>query len=185
MNEQGVCVGNTNLTSRDARPGVIYLATIHTMLAQATLQDAVTACTASPRASSHYFYAADPSGRFAGLECTAKRHARMQPSGDQFAHTNHYLDAELGRFARDPVDENTLQRLDRAQALLPTLSRPITRDAMASVLQDNEMAFPICRTAGTPTEAASVAAVLMEPERRQFNYLIGSPRKGAFQTVSF
>jgi hypothetical protein len=110
---------------------------------------------------------------------------RMQPVGHQFAHTNHYLDAELRRLARDPADDNTLQRLERAQTLLPGLDRPVAIDAMTSVLRDTKMAFPICRTATDPMEAASVAAVLMEPEKRTFNYVIGDPREADFQTIRF
>jgi len=184
LNAAGLAVGNTNLVPTDPRLGVVYLAMIHRALAARTWDEAIAAITAAPRASGHHYWLADADGQAAGIETTGGCHQCLPADGD-YAHTNHYLAAELQGLAAPLADNTTTYgRLARAQALLAALPRPATPSALWSLLSDHEGPKPICVHADGPNEAKTCGAVVLQPATREMWVRVGNPCAGAPERVA-
>src|SRR5690606_18585603 len=89
-----ICVGTTNIRTVDSRPGVTYLSMIHKALAQSDFEAAVSAIVDAERSGAHYYYVADARGHAAALECTPRRHRRIDIEAGSYVHCNHCLVAE-------------------------------------------------------------------------------------------
>jgi len=182
VNEHGIAVGNTNLTPHDARPGVMYLATIHTVLAQTSFEAAVRVVTEAPRMSGHFFYIAGPAGELAAIETTALRHTVLEPSSAGIlAHANHYVDPELVSYVgqTDP-SENSLTREARMWELLDGRSTH-NLDTLWSILRDHDA--PLCRHAASDTDARTCAAAILSPTDRLIRMARGNPCEAGYVDV--
>jgi len=179
LNEHGIAVGNTNLTPADAKHGVMYLAILHTALAQETHEAAVRAITDAPRMSGHYYYVGGPDGELAAIETSGERHSFVQPGkSGLLAHANHYNDPEMIEYVGQTApSENSLQREARMWDLL----RADEKHDMASlwsILGDHET--PICRHASEMSEVRTCAAVMMSPGERLIRMTKGNPCECVF-----
>ncbi len=140
MNSEGVAVGNTNLIPTDARPGVNYLFAITRALTCSSAEDAIYVIERTPRASGHFFYAADGNTAL-NIETTAARTHRTVVEDGVFVHTNHYLSDELRRieFVGKWL-ENTRWRYQKLGEKLGELSPPLELETcsrqLAAVTQD-------------------------------------------------
>lgn len=174
LNEHGIAVGNTNLTPHDARDGIMYLATLHTALAQTSFEAAVQTVTEAPRMSGHYFYVGGPEGQFTGIETTALRHAHLAPDAiGVFAHANHYVTPDMiGHVSQDSPSENSVTREARMWELLRGVAQR-ELDSLWAVFPDHEA--PLCRHTTEETGACTCAAVLMSPGERLIRMCKGNP----------
>jgi isopenicillin-N N-acyltransferase-like protein len=174
LNEHGIAVGNTNLTPHDAQPGVMYLAMLHTALAQTSFDAAVRAICDAPRMSGHYYYVAGPAGELAAIETTALRHTPLQPDArGLLAHANHYVDPELVAYvSRDALSKNSTAREARMWELLAATERHGT-DSLWACLQDH--AAPLCRHEEPDSIARTCAAAVMTPGDRSIRMAKGYP----------
>ena len=176
MNEAGICIGNTNVTPTDGRPGVIYLATMNEALRRTSFDEAVATVKQSPRASGHYFYLGGPEGQMVGLETTATQVAEVAPDGlGLYAHTNHYQERTILQWAaRREGSANSVDRQGRARQLLEEGCGELGVAEMMEVLSDHAGDNPICRHTQAPASGASLAAVVMTPEERRISFTIGN-----------
>ena len=85
-----------------------------------TVDEAIAAVRAVPRASSRNLIMLDAHGAAADLETTPTRDARFDPNDGLLAHANHYVVPELANEERSPEQNvaNSRVRLDRMHALL-------------------------------------------------------------------
>jgi len=184
LNEAGIAVGNNNLIPTDARPGVMYLAIVHHVLAQRSLAAAVNAIVSAPRLSGHNYYLAGPEGEIVDIETTATRSDVLTPASAIYAHANHFLAPELAELEATPASHSSLYRLDRIQHLLHDLSGDITPEAMMRVLADEtgQGDCRICRT--DPSDhGRTCAAVVMSPQQGRLWATKGPPSKHDFHLL--
>ena len=185
INEAGIAIGNTNLISNDARPGVIYLATINNALGEATFDEAVGAIKEAPRASGHHFYIGGPQRQMVGLETSATAAAELGPDGcGVYAHTNHYISEQMRQYEGTQAPSvNSIDRQGRAQQLLHEKCGDLDVSGMMEILSDHAGENRICRHTDNPSEAASLAAVIMAPEKGQMSFTIGNSCERAFTNL--
>lgn len=174
LNEYGIAVGNTNLTPHDAQPGVMYLAMLHTALAQTTFDAAVRTICDAPRMSGHYYYVAGPAGEVAAIETTALRHTLLRPDArGLLAHANHYNDPTLAHYVgQSDARTNSTVREARMWELLAATDRHDTSSLWAC-LQDH--AAPLCRHEESDSIARTCAAAVMTPGDRSIRMARGYP----------
>src|SRR3954451_15128220 len=95
MNEHGVSVTANYLTCDGWRVGFPRYLLSRIALRCETVDEVVAAIRAIPRASSRNMMFVDAQGGAADLEMTATRDARIAPTDDVLAHSNHYTADEL------------------------------------------------------------------------------------------
>lgn len=176
INEAGVAVGNSNITPRDARAGVIYLAMIHQALAQPTLDGAVAAITSAPRASGHHYYLADER-RAVHLETTATRWAELPRDGACHAQSNDYRHTGFGDLPIAPLPEG--RSIERRTCLGEALRGrgPLERRGMQAALESNDVRVEL--PVGTVITCASA---LLHPAGREMFATHGPPRESAWRS---
>ena len=175
INEAGIAVGNNNLTPKDARAGVMYLALIHDALAQTNVDDAVRAITDAPRMSGHHYYVGGPGGEVVAIETTGERHENLGPNeAGVYAHANHYNDPGLAAYVGETAGEGSLKREARMWELLHEGAGGLDAGSLGNVLQDHEA--PICCHATDPEHGGrTCAAVVMCPADRAMWVTRGNP----------
>jgi len=184
LSENGIAIGNTNVSPTDARPGVMYLAMIHQALRSADFESAQAAITEAPRASGHYYYLAGPDGSAAGIETTATRHAYVPIEDGLLVHANHYHDLGLTELSREPPSENSQAREITLHGWLqPRLGR-LDLEAFIEGLRLRQGTHPVCRPPAEPNEVTTCAAAIMCPQRRKMWVAIANPRTVDFEEVA-
>ena len=175
INECGIAIGNTNLVPRDARRGVMYLALIHTALAQTSFDEAMGAVTDAPRMSGHFYYLGGPDGELLGVETTAERYAFRRPNdAGLLAHANHYTDGELAAYVGqgEPTGNSAAREARMWHALSAGLGEH-DPGTLVEVLSDHEA--PICRHEAPGDEARTCSAAIMCPSERKIRMAKGYP----------
>jgi isopenicillin-N N-acyltransferase-like protein len=159
INEAGLAVGTTNLRTRDARAGVVYVSLIDRGLRSRTAQDALTAMSEPPRAGGHFFYVADALGSAVALECTAQRHAAREVTRGVFVHANHCLEPDHREVDVDATHPSTLARQRQMTALAEQAVGALDEEALKSFFANTSgVPVAICRddVDGTSTNAAAI-----------------------------
>lgn len=147
VNEAGVAVGTTNLRTRDARPGIVYLTLIDRALRAKSATEAIRSIGPSPRAGGHFFYVTDASRIAIALECTARRFHVTNVSSSVFVHTNHCLVDEPRSLDVDESNPSSHVRLRRMTLLAETSKGPLDPDALRSFFGDTSSGlFPSAAT---------------------------------------
>ena len=176
VNDAGLAVGTTNLRTRDARPGVVYVTLIDLALRARSVAEAVRSIGPAPRAGGHFFYVADASGSAVALECTAMDlHATNVRSG-VFVHTNHCLAAAHAPLDIDAANPSSRARLHRMTTLANGARGALDSEALKAFFADTSTgSLAICRDDidGTSTNAAAV----LSPETRTLHACQGLPSR--------
>jgi len=161
INEAGLAVGTTNLRTRDAQAGVVYVSLIDRGLRSRTAKEALKAMSAPPRAGGHFFYMADALGTAVALECTAKRHAAREVTRGVFVHANHCLEPDHHEIDVDAAHPSTQARQRQMTALAEQAVGTLDEEALKSFFADTSgVPVAICRddVDGTSTNAAAIFA---------------------------
>jgi isopenicillin-N N-acyltransferase-like protein len=182
LNAEGVAVGNTNLITTDARPGVQYLTVLHRALRSRTFAEAVESIGRAPRAGAHYYYAAGPDGEAVGLECSAVRVARFDIRSGTFVHCNHALHADIAALQADPPGVSTCHRQERLDALLRSHAGPIGVPEIKGFLSDHEGGPDRCICRHDCNGVNTNATVILSPATREIHACRAQPHVGAWVT---
>jgi isopenicillin-N N-acyltransferase-like protein len=169
LNSEGIAVGNTNLLTCDARPGVHYLFALHKAIRQRTLEAAANAIADAPRLSGHYFYMADRHDRAVGLECSATRCTRYDIERGVFAHCNHALGDEVAEMQMGTPHNTSPHRQQRFDALLADHALPIGVEALKVMLADRVGGDKSIRVDNPTLGTATNACVIMCPGRGEIH----------------
>jgi isopenicillin-N N-acyltransferase-like protein len=133
MNARGVALCVNNLSSNDARVGVVWSALVRRALAQPTAAAARDLMLEAPFGSGRHFLLVDRQDAF-GLEASGTRRAVVfSGQARDYVHTNHCLDPVIGActviapgattfdrytFLRDAIDRTPIESADQLWALL-------------------------------------------------------------------
>ena len=183
LNSDGLAIGLNLVLGGDWHPGMPpYLAIRHLLDHAATVDQALAILAELPLASSRSLTLCDP-GQVACVEILGDQQ-RITSSGQDCAHTNHYLHPdftaadELNVFARN----SSLLRLKAARAGLATFA-----DAPAgSQVQDHFALLTqpaVCvGDTGDIRRERTVAAVVMLPDRGELHLRPGDPSRSGTQS---
>lgn len=180
LNEHGLAIGNSNLVPTDARPGVIYLALIHHVLAQRTFADAQRAILDAPRASGHNYYLADGHGNVCDIETTATQHHLFFPEGPTYAHTNHYHAPALQALAA-PIEAgaSTFAREKRLAANLAEKAGRLDPLTIQECLADHtDGPNSVCVHGRGGDTGKTCAVAILGPDTRELWAKVGLPCEG-------
>ncbi len=172
VNDEGIAVGNSNITPNDARPGVMYLAMIHHALAQRSLPSAAAAITSADRASGHHYYLADSHAAL-HLETTATRWVDLARDGVCHTQSNDYRFDGFDDLPQPPLPEG--RSVERRCALADELAarQPLDLGGLQASLQVDTV-----RVATLIREVLTCAAVVLRPESRELWATHGPPDDG-------
>jgi isopenicillin-N N-acyltransferase-like protein len=178
INEVGIAVCNNNLQSKDARPGVSFMAMIHESLRQTHFDAACRAITDAHRSAGHNYLLADDEGTIVDIETTAELADEFQPKEPHYVHTNHYLSPRLQALEVDTDLRSSRHRFERLSDLLDEHEEPLTLPALQKFLSDREGEdeLCICRE-GKGREPRTCAFIVLCPERRELWLTVGPPSR--------
>jgi isopenicillin-N N-acyltransferase like protein len=174
MNEDGLCVGTTNVRVTDAGSGVVYLSIIHKALSAGSHSEAVACVTDARRVSGHFYYIASADGQATALECTGTRVHQTQVEQGVYVHCNHCLIPENAELEGNKPTASSLERTSRLDRLFVDNGTQNNLDSAKTFLANTEGGLTaICRD---DTEGVSSnGAVVMSPSRGEIQACHGLP----------
>ncbi len=189
INDRGLGVFANYLTCDGWRVGFPRYLFSRLALTHETVDDAIVAIRAIPRASSRNLIMADRHSA-ADLETTPTRDARLDPVDGLLAHANHYVAAELADEERSPTKQvaNSRVRLDRMRELLKERRGRLDAPVMQEILRDRAC-YPdtLCRQPGDDpsSDIMTFASVIAEPANGQMWVAVGPPDAHPYQRYAF
>jgi isopenicillin-N N-acyltransferase-like protein len=160
----GVAVTINNLSSTDARVGVIWPALVRAMLEKPCARAAYELLMRTPLSSGHHYVIADGHDYY-GVECSGELKVLTQ-LGPRAAHlhTNHCFDPVLRRREAVPAGSTSFHRLNLATTLYAQ-ARPRDEEGMWTLLHTRDGSVgSLCidpRPDAEPTATATVAVIVM------------------------
>ncbi|MGE3271432.1 MAG: C45 family autoproteolytic acyltransferase/hydrolase, partial [Chloroflexota bacterium] len=189
MNANGLAVVANYLTCDGWRIGFPRYFLSRVALAHDTVDAAISAIRAIPRASSRNLLMLDASGTAADLELTPTRDARLEPQDGLLAHANHYVSPQLlaEERAGDYV-HNSQTRMGRIRELAAERKGHLDVAGAQALLQDRTC-YPdtLCRQPEDSPErdVMTFASLVAVPARRELHIAVGPPNQHAFQQHTF
>jgi acyl-CoA:6-aminopenicillanic acid acyl transferase len=190
MNDRGLSVTANYLTCDGWRIGFPRYLLSRIALQHETVDEVIAAIRAIPRASSRNMMFVDAHGGAADLEMTATRDARIVPTDDVLAHSNHYTAAGLASEERADAHyvANSTARLNRIRELALEGCGHLDVAGAQAILRDRGR-FPdtLCRLPGDwdGRDVMTFASLVAVPARRELWVAVGPPNQHAYQRHTF
>ncbi|MET0087132.1 MAG: C45 family peptidase [Sedimenticola sp.] len=171
INEFGVCVGTTNLSTLDSGIGLPFPFLISRMLAHVTADKAVTWAKSVHRLSGHYFYILDKDSAY---ECELSwGNSHIENITNKISHhTNHII--RSNNDSEYCVGQSSIQRKEFIEQLVRTTNTDAI-DQFRKAAQ--QCRLPLCRKAnkhnGFNTE--TVGLISFYPADKKMSCVIGPP----------
>lgn len=174
LNEAGVSVLINNLTSTDARIGVLWCGLVRRMLRETTARGAFEVLRTAPLGSGHHYLISDGRESFAMETSGGLRHELTEGRGNQLLHTNHCLAPGMQATERVPPTSTTYVRyehIERRTREAMAQRAGITADEMAAIFRSHE-GHPrsLCvhmSTPETPHKPSTCGAVAFDHRARR------------------
>jgi isopenicillin-N N-acyltransferase-like protein len=174
INEEGICMGTTNIRTVDARAGVVYLSIIHKALGCRDFEAAARCVSDAPRAGAHFYFLGDGRGSATTFECTAEIVERRDIVKGVYVHCNHCLEGANSEREGPQASDSSITRTSRLQGLLDSQREVLDIASLKGSLSDHDGADnAICRHDfnGISTNGA----VVMSPEDGKIYACQGNP----------
>ncbi len=189
MNQCGLAVVANFLTCDGWRIGFPRYLLSRVALTHETVNDAIAAVRALPRASSRNLLLLDAHGTAADLETTPTRAARVDPHDGLLAHANHYVSPDLLAEERAGVYvHNSSTRMGRIQELAKEQHGRLDVAAAQLLLQDRTC-YPdtLCRQPedSPGRDVMTFASLVAVPTRGELHVAVGPPNQHAYQRHTF
>lgn len=193
INERGLGVFANFLTCDGWRLGFPRYLFSRLALTYETVDAAIAAVSALPRASSRNLIMLDTAGTqgtAADLETTPTRAARLDAEQGLLVHANHYVASSLADEERSPAKHvaNSRIRQERMEALLRERHGRLNAEAMQVILRDRA-SHPdtLCREPGDDPDSDIItfASVIAEPGRGQMWVAVGPPNQHPYRRFAF
>jgi isopenicillin-N N-acyltransferase like protein len=166
LNDAGVAIAINNLTSTDARVGLVWPALVRRVLRERSAPAGRDLVLAAPLGSGHHYLVADQDAAF-GLETSGtRRKVVWDGAGPLYVHTNHCLDDEVGGVSRVPAGSTTHERHARLRADLEARPATDVHDAYLRLGSHDGYPRSVCANLATPDNPhlmATCGAVAMAP----------------------
>lgn len=190
INEHGLGVFANFLTCDGWRVGYPRYLLSRLALTCESVDDAIAAIRAVPRASSRNLLMLDAHGTAADLETTPTRDARLDPEDGLLAHSNHYIAEELLPEERSPEQNraNSRVRLERMRELLAEARGSLNAGVMQHLLRDRAC-YPdtLCRAPGDApdSDVITFASLIAAPTRGAMWVAAGPPHEYPYRRYAF
>lgn len=190
INDRGLGIFANFLTCDGWRVGFPRYGFSRVGLRYETVDEAIAAIRALPRASSRNMIMLDSHGTAADLETTPARDARLDPVDGLLTHANHYVAETLLDKERSPVAQvaNSRVRQGRMDDLLRERRGTLDAGVMQEILRDRAC-YPdtLCRQSGDdPTsDVITFASVIAEPAAGQMWVAVGPPDAHPYRRYAF
>ncbi len=190
MNDRGLTVTANYLTCDGWREGYPRYLLSRIALLHETVDAAIAAIRAIPRASSRNMMFTDAHGSAADLEMTTTRDARITPTDGVLAHSNHYTAAALASEERAGAEyvANSTARINRIRELALEGRGHLDVPSMQALLRDR-VCFPdtLCRMPGDwdGRDVLTFASLVAVPARRELWVAVGPPNEHEYQQHTF
>jgi isopenicillin-N N-acyltransferase-like protein len=190
INERGLGIFANFLTCDGWRVGFPRYLLSRLALTRESVDDAIAAVRAIPRASSRNLIMLDSHGCAADLETTPTRDARLDPVDGVLTHANHYTAPSLLAEERSPAAQvaNSRGRQERMTALLRAARGTIEPEVMQTILRDRAC-YPdtLCRMPGDDPSSDTItfASVIASPSRGQMWVAVGPPHEHPYRRYAF
>ena len=173
MNEAGLAVLINNLTSTDARVGVLWCALVRRMLRETTVAGAWAVLEGATLGSGHHYLITD--GREAvSVETSGRDKAVLSRSaGERLLHTNHCLAEGMRATERVPDGSTTWLRYDHLARRAGALGAGTDAEALAAAFATHEgyprsLCIHVTREAGAgPHAVDSCSTVVFDHAERR------------------
>ena len=182
VSSEGIAVGNTNLVTRDAKPGVQYLTVLHRALRSRSFTEAVESIRGAPRSGAHYYYLGGPHGQAVGLECSAGQDAAFEVSSGTFVHCNHALSDAVASLEVQAPGVSTLHRQGRLEELLAAHDGEIAIADLKRFLSDHEGGDRRCICRHDCEGISTNASVILSPGTFEIHACCSQPHVGRWVT---
>ena len=167
MSKSRTFVGINNLTSKDAKIGVVWSAIVRKALRQSTAKDSFDCVWNADIGSGHHYVVGDRDNVYAIESSGQKRKVISKGESLPYVHANHCLDDEIGSCNLVPNGSTTFER----QEIMETLAKnqPIKNGNDAWKLLSNTKGFPRSistnmTTPENPHGTATCAGLVMIPK---------------------
>jgi isopenicillin-N N-acyltransferase-like protein len=170
MNAARLAIGINNLTSTDARVGVVWSAVVRRALREADAAVARDGIERAELGSGHHYLVCDREQAF-GIETSGTRRKVVFDSRDgasAYAHANHCLDGEIAACERVPEGSTTWERQTWIDADLERRAISGMDDLWQRLGSHEGYPRSICTNMATPEHphaAATCAGIAMSPDR--------------------
>jgi len=189
VTSHGLCGGANTLYSWDMGAGVPNNLLLASLFACRSLEDVRERITATPRARGSNHLLADAAGRIWDVETTATRWAWLE-GGACFAHTNHYVTAELAP-QEATTSEGTHKRRARAEELLAAglgAGEDPVRLGQTVLCDHANSPFSICSHWNDDDpdldQSVTTASMIWEPAERRVHVATGQPCEHDYVTYT-
>jgi isopenicillin-N N-acyltransferase-like protein len=178
-NSTGLNITGNELAPNDDRVGIPRLLLMTAVTRAETLAEAKDIAGHALRASSYNWLLADETAQVASLEGSAT--AMVELGADDrglLHHENHYVDATMRSFERNPRHASRSEQRGRRVAELLDAVEPgtFTAERLREILSDHDGApESICRHANGPDEMQTVFWSIAEPGQGHVEYGLGPP----------
>jgi hypothetical protein len=189
INDRGLAVVANYLTCDGWRVGFPRYLLSRVAMTHQTVDQAISAIRAIPRASSRNLLLLDAEGTAADLETTPTRDARLDPEDGLLAHANHYTAPDLlaEERAGDYV-HNSQTRMGRILELARERRGSLDVETAQDLLRDRTC-YPdtLCREpADSPDrDVMTFASLVAVPARRELWVAVGPPNQHTYQKHTF
>ena len=121
MNEEGVGVLINNLTSTDARVGILWCALVRRMLRETTAKAAYEILRTAPMGSGHHYLISDGRDAYSVETSGSRKFELASGTGRMLMHTNHCQEPSMREVEAVPAGSTTYCRLDHLERRLGAL----------------------------------------------------------------
>ena len=170
LNATGMAIGINNLTSTDAKVGVVWSALIRQALRQTSVAVARDVILGAPLGSGHHYLVCDASEVYSIETSGTHRKVIFDGGKDSFVHSNHCLDGEVGACSRVPPKSTSYDRHEAMLALMAKAPVRSAEDAWEYLGSHEGYPRSICTNMATPElphAAATCAGIAIELAERK------------------
>jgi isopenicillin-N N-acyltransferase-like protein len=125
LNKAGLSIGINNLTSTDARAGVVWSAIVRKALRESRAAEAKELLMETRTGSGHHYLVSDEEDAFSVETSGSMNKLIFSGEEDHFVHSNHCLDGEVAACSRVPAKSTTYDRYD---AMVKDLGQRVVSD---------------------------------------------------------
>ncbi|MDO8428739.1 MAG: C45 family peptidase [Candidatus Diapherotrites archaeon] len=181
LNSHGFASTSNGVHAFDFKPGVPKAFVNRYVLESGSMKEAVRKAGSLSRASGGTLNLVQGT-EFASLELSANQFELLKYSQDRGVHTNHFISSAMNSLGTQ--SENSIKRLERANQMLNMVKQP-PESFLHSILADHENApHSICSHSADliakQKKSATLGAVMIDPSKKRFSVLTGSPCRGKF-----
>lgn len=138
FNSAGLALTGNELSANDDKPGVPRLLIVRDILAQTTVEAALSAAARPERASSYNNLISHAGGTIVNFEGSATDYELSHPQDGWLVHTNHYCSARMAVYERNPgITTGSRRRYERAGELMANRTGPVTPAMLKGFLADH------------------------------------------------